>query len=311
LQDLVDKTISLKEKLWIARQKECASEGQQEEHEPEFWLDICRNIPVNESEGYLNLNKNPERRTGYNGSHVWKAIYEDNLHGKLGSFKEMDYEERVLYKLVSGLHASVTIHVALQYHKPFEGNESETQQEWAPEAKHFRMHFAQHPERLKNLHFAFAVLLRAVHRAAPYFRNYSFETGDDEEDKMATELVHQILNTSFVADQAASKRVSEAFDEESLFRDDDEDADVQAARKEKFKSVFHNISELTDCITCQVSLSDSLSERACGFKCVQRCMRWDSVTVCASGPLGHVDVSSIVMTMACTDHDHDHDDVTI
>ena len=43
---------------------------------PTFWLDMCAAIPTNASD-YVNLQLNPERYTGYNGSHVWAAIYEE------------------------------------------------------------------------------------------------------------------------------------------------------------------------------------------------------------------------------------------
>ena len=39
-----------------------------------------------------------------------------------------------------------------------------------------------HPERAKNLHFSFVVLLRAVRKAAPFLQSYAIHTGDDKED---------------------------------------------------------------------------------------------------------------------------------
>ena len=38
---------------------------------------MCSNIATNASD-YVNLQLNPERYTGYNGSHVWSAIYQEN-----------------------------------------------------------------------------------------------------------------------------------------------------------------------------------------------------------------------------------------
>jgi ERO1-like protein alpha len=243
VQDLVDMTITAKEKLWIFKQ--FAPDISETLKQPDFWLDICKNSPINSSNDYLNLNINPERRTGYNGSHVWHAIYEE-MRRNLGHQGEMDLEERMLYKLISGLHASVTIHVALQYHKPPDSSEV-----WMPNAEHFQRHFGGHPERLENLHFAFAVLLRAVHRASNVFRNHSFQTWDDEEDLVAMGLVHRLLDA--IEESRPGARVSQAFDESLLFREgDDVNAPEQALKKDKFKHVFHNISELTDCITCQV-----------------------------------------------------------
>lgn len=52
-------------------------EGPCDASSPTFWLDMCSNIATNVSE-YVNLQLNPERWTGYNGSHVWDAIYQEN-----------------------------------------------------------------------------------------------------------------------------------------------------------------------------------------------------------------------------------------
>eukprot|EP00960_Hanusia_phi_P056176 763179-Hanusia_phi.AAC.2 len=59
-----------------------------------------------------------QRWTGYNGSHVWDAIYNENCFEQLGTLDEMCYEERVLYRLLSGMHASINIHISLSYFPP-------------------------------------------------------------------------------------------------------------------------------------------------------------------------------------------------
>lgn len=128
LQDEADKTITSREEESLHVHKECNDTSL-----PEFWLDMCHNIPTNASD-YLNLNLNPERWTGYNGSHVWKAIYEENCFEKLGDFDEMCYEERVLYRLLSGLHASTNIHISLEYFPP---SKSAGRKNWEPNPERF------------------------------------------------------------------------------------------------------------------------------------------------------------------------------
>ena len=59
-----------------------------------------------ELEHHVNLQLNPEGWTGYNGSHVWSAIYQENCLRAATSVDDMCYEERVLYRLLSGMHAS-------------------------------------------------------------------------------------------------------------------------------------------------------------------------------------------------------------
>ena len=47
-----------------------------DEELPTFWMDMCHKFAPEEQTEYVNLQLNPERWTGYNGSHVWRAIYE-------------------------------------------------------------------------------------------------------------------------------------------------------------------------------------------------------------------------------------------
>lgn len=61
------------------------------------------------------MNTNIESFTNYNGSMIWKLIYEENcFKGKI--FEEMCYEEKVLYNVISGLHTSISTHLS-RFHK--------------------------------------------------------------------------------------------------------------------------------------------------------------------------------------------------
>ena len=171
------KTITQEEQNALNVQKEC--------NDPtlaDYWLDMCRTIPTNSSD-YINLQLNPERWTGYNGSHVWSALYDENCFSK--PLDDMCYEERVLYRLLSGMHASINIHISESYYPPAKGKRAE----WEPNLDRFMRHFGANPERLKNLHFAFVVLLRSVQRAAPYLYNHPFLVGDAEEERRTAQLM--------------------------------------------------------------------------------------------------------------------------
>jgi hypothetical protein len=53
----------------------------------------------------------------------------------------------------------------------------------------------RHEDRLKNLYFIYAVVLRAVNRAEPILRAYSYDTGLDKvQDKLAPEIMDEFLN---------------------------------------------------------------------------------------------------------------------
>lgn len=85
---------------------------------------------------YIDLTFNPERYTGYRGEaaqRIWRAIYQENCflstsnrtpaaaggnrHDHYGPFSldSLCYEERMFYRAISGLHASINIHLSAHY----------------------------------------------------------------------------------------------------------------------------------------------------------------------------------------------------
>eukprot|EP00945_MAST-04E_sp_MAST-4E-sp1_P004399 g4399.t1 len=174
-------------------------EGCKDSALPEFWLDLCPTAGVNtlDKVDYVDLQTNPERFTGYNGSKLWDAIYQENCFsrqratGREPAMGELCYEERVLYRLLSGMHSAINIHIALQYFPPRKGKRTE----WAPNPQRFLDMFHEHPERLKNMHFAFVVLLRALRKAAPALETFPMAIGDEAEDKITKQLLQRLLQS--------------------------------------------------------------------------------------------------------------------
>jgi ERO1-like protein alpha len=65
----------------------------------------------------------------------------------------------------------------------------------------WRMYFEKvgdYPDRIKNLHFYYSVLLRAINKASDVIRHYNFTTGDTESDLKAQRLVNQILDITTI-----------------------------------------------------------------------------------------------------------------
>uniref|UniRef100_A0A7S3STQ9 FAD-dependent oxidoreductase 2 FAD-binding domain-containing protein n=1 Tax=Emiliania huxleyi TaxID=2903 RepID=A0A7S3STQ9_EMIHU len=221
------------------------SEGEADcsnEELPTFWLDMCARIDTNTS-SVVNLVLNPERYTGYNGSHVWSAIYQENCLVRTGTADNICYEERVLYRLLSGMHAATNVHIARYYHAP---SKRKGREDWEPDLPYFRRQFDGHPERLKNLHFAFVVLLRALARASPYLASYAYVAGvSASEDASTSSLVQRLLDSAILRSCAPA---FSAFDEGLLFR---EQQASWWSLKKQFKSVFHNVSTVLDCVSCQ------------------------------------------------------------
>ena len=88
--------------------EENVSEGCKDSTLPEFWLDLCPRTDFTKDSDYVDLTENPEQYTGYNGTRLWDAIYQENCFsrqleaGRNPVMGEMCYEERVLYRLFSG-----------------------------------------------------------------------------------------------------------------------------------------------------------------------------------------------------------------
>jgi hypothetical protein len=117
------------------------------------------------------------------------------------------------------------------------------------------------PERLKNLHFAYVVLLRALERATPFLYNFPFAAGEDvEEDKYTMRLVQRLLDSHVLK---SASGVFGAFDEQRMFASPKSSAPSSSVAREdkvvelktKFKGVFQNVSAVLDCVSCQVSLT--------------------------------------------------------
>eukprot|EP00804_Cyclotella_cryptica_P026396 CCRYP_008086-RA/>CCRYP_008086-RA protein AED:0.16 eAED:0.16 QI:143/1/1/1/1/1/2/77/1262 len=207
-----------------------------------FWLDMCSRIKTGEGMSIVNLQANPERNTGYNGTHIWNAIYQENCLAVDGSSDApMCYEERVLYRLLSGLHTSTTLSIAKNYYPP---SKKKGRVNWEPNPQYFIDKFSDSPEHLRNLHFSYVVLLRALKKASPFLYNYEIKTGDILDDEMATILLRRLLDSTILR---SCHDVFTAFDENLMFKDKDSSIRLQ----ENFKGVFHNVSSILDCVQCQ------------------------------------------------------------
>jgi len=168
------------------------------------------------------------------------------------SLQDMAFSERVLYRMLSGMHSSINIHISETYYPP-----SKLRPTWEPNLDKFARNFGDSPERLKNLHFAYVVLLRALERATPFLYNFPFAAGEDvEEDKYTMRLVQRLLD-SHVLKSAAG--IFGAFDEQRMFAVPKSSAPSSSAAREdnvvelktKFKGVFQNVSAVLDCVSCQ------------------------------------------------------------
>ena len=230
---------------------DCAEEEQAEDL---FWMDMCHYIHAGEGKTIVNLASNPERNTMYNGTHIWRAIYEENCMAVSQDDNDIDklkgasdytdtcFEERVLYRLLSGLHTSTTLSIAKHYYAP---SKRKGRENWEPNPEYFMEKLGSHPDYIRNLHFSYVVLLRALKKASPILHDYDIRTGDIVQDETASVLLKRLLDSSIL--QSCSG-VFHAFDENLMFHESNPDA---ISLQQNFKGVFHNISSILDCVQCQ------------------------------------------------------------
>ena len=226
--------------------------------------DYC--VPEDESAtakgDYVSLTENPERFTGYAGGLVWDAIYQENCFSRdadSSAFQGTDnpfqarndlrsvlqkksatndlplddecLEKRVFHRIISGMHASINTHICYDYLNQSTGT-------WGPNLQCYQDRLATHPERISNLYFDYAILLRAVAKLRTYLKNYTFCSGDPTSDLATKAKVLQLADTA--------ARPPPIFDERTMFQD----PQLSAELKEDFRNRFRNVSRLMDCVGC-------------------------------------------------------------
>lgn len=225
--------------------------------------DYC--VPEDESAAskgdYVSLLQNPERFTGYGGEGakmVWDAIYSENCFQKssfphsadLGMssfapapaaqpfkqiFDPIDdecLEKRVFYRVMSGMHASISAHLCWDFL-------NQTTGEWQPNVACYAERLHKHPDRVSNLYFNYALVTRAIAKLGPHLQSdeYTFCTGDPSEDSATRAKVLAVTR------RAAS--VPQLFDESLMFVNGE-----GPSLKEDFRNRFRNVSRLMDCVGC-------------------------------------------------------------
>lgn len=200
---------------------------------------------------FYDLLQNPERYTGYSGEpsrRIWRSIYQENCFKPKKdslfldlSHKSINYmckEKRVFFRAVSGLHSSISIHLAAKYPvQDFFG------QKWGPNLAEFSRRFlpestdGEGPHWLKNLYFVYLVEMRAITKALPLWKKWEFYTGHTEEDTKTKEDVVGVVESLLSC--------PDTFDEAQLFKGPAADEILN-----DFLVHFRNITQIMDCVTC-------------------------------------------------------------
>ncbi|KAE8700761.1 Endoplasmic reticulum oxidoreductin-1 [Hibiscus syriacus] len=185
---------------------------------------------------YVNLQLNPERYTGYTGPsarRIWDAVYSENCPKYPA--EELCQEEKILYKLISGLHSSISIHIGSDYLL------DEATNLWGHNLDLLYNRVLRYPNRVQNLYFTFLFVLRAVTKATNYLEQAEYNTGNPTEDLKTQSLMRQLLYNPKL--RAACPL---PFNEARLWK-----GQRGPELKQKIQAQFKNISALMDCVGCE------------------------------------------------------------
>lgn len=210
---------------------------------------FCKLDPLaSDSCDVVDLVANPEQFTGYSGEaarRVWSTIYDELcFHPEAGektlyltpdTARTMCTEKRTFYRLVSGLHSSISVHLCSKYLLE-EGNTPV----WGRNFQEFKKRFSpestvnEGPERIKNIYFLYLVELRAIAKVANILNDIKL---NEESDKsLIKDLTDQLLSFPY------------QFQEADLFKDESLN---NTELREMFKTNFMKISEIMDCLGCE------------------------------------------------------------
>lgn len=141
-------------------------------------------------------------------------------------------EKRVFYRVMSGMHASISTHLCWDFL-------NQTTGEWQPNLSCYEHRLHNFPDRISNVYFNYALLTRAVAKLGQNLKGeeYTFCTGDPQGDAVTRSKVLA------VTEQAAS--VPQIFDESLMFVNGE-----GPSLKEDFRNRFRNVSRLMDCVGC-------------------------------------------------------------
>ncbi|TQV96487.1 hypothetical protein V2A60_003116 [Cordyceps javanica] len=141
-------------------------------------------------------------------------------------------EKRVFYRVVSGMHASISTHLCWDYLNKTTGL-------WGPNLECYMERLHGHADRISNLYFNYALVTRAVAKLGPYLQKpaYTFCTDDAREDASTRSKVLKVTQRAAL--------VPNIFDESVMFVNGE-----GPSLKEDFRNRFRNISRLMDCVGC-------------------------------------------------------------
>jgi hypothetical protein len=239
---------------------------------------------------WVDLVRNPEGNTGYLGPkahRVWSAIYNDNCRlvdaadsADAAGNGDADHSagpsdecarspgscgvcaaHRIFYRLVSGMHTSISMHIASYFNvapAPATVEESERYHRErlyaTPNCDLYHARITQHPEHVDNLHFVFRFVIRALTRAAPLF-----VAAPDAPMEQHAAVAAKFQTGVAATDAALARDLRALFEERLLCSATFNESVLLEAPSElgmprliaQMRRRLANITTLMDCVTCE------------------------------------------------------------
>jgi ERO1-like protein alpha len=208
---------------------------------------FCTLDPFESTEGcnYIDLVKNEEKYTGYQGksaNRIWGKIYGDLCFTpkESSSVSDLCLEEKTLYRIISGLHSSITVHLCSNYLLERENPLMGRPAVWGRNVQEFQRRYdpkltgKKGPEWLKNMFYLYLIELRALGKAGSILRSQDFM------DSQISSQVEEIVQSA--------QQFQYHFDENDLFKSDEL---KKGELFSEFKQKFREISHLMDCMGCE------------------------------------------------------------
>ena len=153
-------------------------------------------------------------------------------------------EEKTLYKIISGLHANINVHLSHNYLN-IEQNISYMNSTMLEER------VLNHPERINNLFFLYSLLLKAFYQAEEIIKSYDYYTGNDQQDNSTKTIINNLFHMKDywknLCEDCLKREISFTYQ----CKDFDKFWDFNPNKLDQLKMRFRNISSIIDCVSCQ------------------------------------------------------------
>lgn len=215
------------------------------------WTNDADTLNLGEHMNYVDLSKNPEKFTGYSGptaTRIWKAIYDENCFtgeksvtttdsiptfSAPGDYDEQCIEKRVFYRVISGLHSSISTHLTHDFSYDLSSTPNPV---FVRNVERFYHTVGKFPSRVHNMYLTYLMVLRAISKSLPtIIENFDFAT------PQAPQIRQLLSKLAHVTDTCPN-----TFDENVMFQGPD-----AVVMKSQFKNHFRNISVILDCVACE------------------------------------------------------------